>query len=90
LERRDAQFVNLSDDQWLQQGKLVMSIFEHQHGLARSLTAETARGASVLPDEAGASYAPALRYSSPLPWALAIVIGAGLWAGIGWLVWRFV
>ncbi len=34
--------------------------------------------------------APALRYSSPWPWALAIAISLTMWAAIGWLVWTLV
>lgn len=41
-----------------------------------------AQGATVL--------APALRYSSPWPWALALAISGGMWAGIGWLIWKSV
>ena len=33
---------------------------------------------------------PALRYSSPWPWLLALAISSTMWAGIGWLIWTFV
>jgi hypothetical protein len=33
---------------------------------------------------------PALRYSSALPWVLALTIGSTMWVGIGWLVWTLV
>jgi len=40
--------------------------------------------------EASARYGPALKYSSPRPWVLALVVSSAMWAGIGWLVWKFV
>jgi len=33
---------------------------------------------------------PALRYSSPWPWVLALAISSTMWVGIGWLVWTLV
>jgi len=33
---------------------------------------------------------PALRYSSALPWVLALTISSTMWVGIGWLVWTLV
>jgi hypothetical protein len=30
-----------------------------------------------------------LRFSSPMPWILAIALSIALWAVIGWLIWRF-
>jgi hypothetical protein len=33
---------------------------------------------------------PALRYSSPWPWFLALAISSTMWVGIGWLIWTFV
>jgi hypothetical protein len=30
-----------------------------------------------------------LRYSSPLPWIVAIVLSSALWAMLGWLIWRW-
>jgi hypothetical protein len=29
-----------------------------------------------------------IRYSSPKPWILAIVLSLGLWAMLGWTLWR--
>jgi hypothetical protein len=34
------------------------------------------------------SGAEGLRYSSPLPWILALAIGISMWALLGWLIWR--
>jgi len=33
---------------------------------------------------------PPLQYSSPWPWVRALAIGATMWAGIGWLIWKLV
>ncbi len=33
---------------------------------------------------------PALCYSSPKPWILAIAISSGLWIGIGWAIWAII
>jgi hypothetical protein len=32
--------------------------------------------------------AQGLRYSSPLPWILALAIGVTMWALLAWLIWR--
>jgi hypothetical protein len=32
--------------------------------------------------------AQGLRYSSPLPWILALAIGITMWALLAWLIWR--
>jgi hypothetical protein len=32
----------------------------------------------------------AIAFSSPMPWLLAIVLSLGIWAVLGWSVWRFV
>jgi hypothetical protein len=36
-----------------------------------------------------ASSGRAMRFSSPMPWILAIVLSVAIWALIGWSVWRF-
>jgi hypothetical protein len=33
---------------------------------------------------------PALRYSAPWPWVIALAISCTMWVGIGWLIWTFV
>jgi hypothetical protein len=33
---------------------------------------------------------PALRYSPPWPWVIALAISCTMWVGIGWLIWTFV
>jgi hypothetical protein len=38
---------------------------------------------------ADATNRPALRYSSPWPWALALTISVTIWLGAGWLIWTF-
>jgi hypothetical protein len=65
-----------------------VSALEHHHYLASRLRlpARYARSSQ----EASARYGPALKYSSPRPWLLALVISSAMWAGIGWLVWKFV
>ena len=30
-----------------------------------------------------------IRFSSPMPWILAIVLSLAIWAAIGWSVWRY-
>ena len=40
--------------------------------------------------EGSVSYGPALKYSSPWPWVLAIVISGAMWVGIGWLIWKLI
>jgi hypothetical protein len=40
--------------------------------------------------EAAAQYAPPLKYSSPWPWVLAIMISCTMWGGIGWVSWVFI
>jgi hypothetical protein len=32
---------------------------------------------------------PALNYSSPWPWALALAISTTIWVGGAWLIWNF-
>jgi hypothetical protein len=63
-----------------------MSVDSQHHFVARSaqmaaLDAPVSRGAY-------ARISPALRYSSPRPWLLAVSISSGMWAGIIWTVWR--
>ncbi|NEW86071.1 hypothetical protein DU475_02175 [Rhodopseudomonas sp. WA056] len=55
-------------------------------GISFSEVPESAFGKAE--DEAGRPLGqPAgLRYSSPWPWAAAVFISSGLWAGIGWLI----
>jgi hypothetical protein len=36
------------------------------------------------------SAAQGLRYSSPLPWILALAIGITMWAFLAWLIWRLI
>jgi hypothetical protein len=31
-----------------------------------------------------------MRFSSPMPWILAIVLSLAIWAVIGWSVWRYI
>jgi predicted ferric reductase len=38
---------------------------------------------------ARASSGRAMRFSSPMPWILAIMLSVAIWALIGWSVWRF-
>jgi hypothetical protein len=33
---------------------------------------------------------PAIRFSSPMPWVLAIVLSVAIWMVIGWSVWRLI
>lgn len=40
--------------------------------------------------EADVGSGPALRYSSPWPWVLALTISSSMWVGIGWLIWKLV
>ena len=35
-----------------------------------------------------ARMSPALRYSSPRPWLLAVSVSGAMWAGIIWAIWR--
>jgi hypothetical protein len=60
-----------------------MSVDSQQHFVARSTQTATLDA----PVSHG-TYAPALRYSSPRPWILAVSISSGMWAGIIWTVWR--
>jgi hypothetical protein len=46
-------------------------------------------GRSDQSDAASVFYAPALKYSSPWPWALALMTSGAMWAGLGWLIWKF-
>jgi hypothetical protein len=66
-----------------------MSTLKHQYFLARELHPGGERFASSI-GEVGAAYRPALRYSSPLPWILALAVSGAIWAGIGLLVWKYV
>ena len=39
---------------------------------------------------ASTSVGPTMRFSSPMPWVLAILLSVVLWAMIGWSIWRYV
>jgi hypothetical protein len=32
----------------------------------------------------------AIRFSSPMPWVLAIILSVAIWAVIGWSLWRLI
>jgi hypothetical protein len=66
-----------------------MSTLKHQYFLARAQHPGRERVASSV-GKVGAAYRPALRYSSPRPWILALAVSGAIWGGIGWLVWKFV
>jgi hypothetical protein len=63
-----------------------MSVGTQQHFVARSTQAVAFDGSASLGAHARTS--PALRYSSPRPWLLALSISSVMWAGIAWTVWR--
>jgi hypothetical protein len=66
-----------------------MSALKH-HYLPHQ-TALPSEGSSIqLTRETSATHGPALRYSSPWPWVLALMISCAMWATIGWLVWNFI
>ncbi len=41
-------------------------------------------------EHSGLAVGPALRYSSPKPWLLAIAISSAMWVGIGWAIWSVI
>ena len=66
-----------------------MSALEHHYLPFRSRL-RTAGRAAEWSREASASYRAGLKHSSPWPWVLALAVSSTIWAGIGWLVWKFV
>jgi len=63
-----------------------MSVGPQQHFVARSARAVALDGSISLGTHVPTS--PALRYSSPRPWLLALLISGVMWAGIVWMAWR--
>jgi hypothetical protein len=85
LEHHGDQIVNCFDVSWFGEGT-AMSALKHQYLPTQTMLPGT--GSSVQLTEASAAYGPALRYSSPWPWVLALTISSGIWVGIGWLIWK--
>jgi hypothetical protein len=66
-----------------------MSALDHRYLPDQTLL--PGKGSSVRSTrEISAPYGPALRYSSPWPWVLALMISGAMWATIGWLIWKFI
>ncbi len=64
-----------------------MSALKHRYldvWPTRSVKQKPALGVSVARTD------PALRYSSPWPWVLGLSISIPIWAGVGWLLLRYV
>jgi hypothetical protein len=66
-----------------------MSALEHRYVDVWSTPTLKRSGDFAVP-AADVGSGPALRYSSPWPWVLALAISLSMWAGIGWLVWSIV
>jgi hypothetical protein len=63
-----------------------MSEFEHQYLGTDSGVGDVSH-ASYPADHAEGTNVRGLRYSSPWPWIVAIVISLSIWASVGWLIW---
>jgi hypothetical protein len=63
-----------------------MSEFKHQY-LGTEPGVGNVSHASYPIDRPERTSAHGLRYSSPWPWIVAIVISLSMWASVAWLVW---
>jgi hypothetical protein len=67
-----------------------MSTLKHAAFDTLSTTGSKAKTLYLAREFTGVVSGAALRYSSPWPWVLALVISSTMWVGIGWLIWTLV
>ena len=67
-----------------------MSAYKHQYYDAWSTLGAIEKPPGLVAREAAAATDAGLRYSSPWPWVRALAVSSTMWAGIGWLIWKFV
>jgi len=87
LEHRENQIVNCFDVGLVWRGT-AMSAYKHQYRDAWSMPGAIEKPGHMA--RGAAATGAGLIYASPWPWVLALAISSTMWAGIGWLIWKFV
>jgi hypothetical protein len=66
-----------------------MSTLQHHRSVTWLAPGDIEKARFKLRGAANTPNSPALRYSSPWPWALALAISSTIWLAAAWLIWTF-